>query len=166
MLRIGKLVATHGLNGQLILTHQAGKSNWLQKGMILFVAVQKGSHIPFFVHQVKAVNDQEYHVLFEDTSTIDMAKKLVGKAVYVETKILEQAKINSPILWIGFEVLDTQLGVLGTLSDIAQTGHQWVGSLNYKGKEVLIPLVAPLLIETNWALKQLKVSLPDGLLDL
>ena len=33
MIRIGKIVATHGLTGSLIMTHVAGDKNWLKKGI-------------------------------------------------------------------------------------------------------------------------------------
>lgn len=166
MIRIGKIVATHGLQGTLIMTHIAGKSNWLQQDQVLFVAMQKDSHIPYYVTKCKAHNDEEYHIQLDDVNTIEAAKKMVGKQVYVKAEILGAAKIDSPLLWIGFSVVDEEKGSLGTLIDIAQTGHQWVGTIDYQGKEVLLPMVAPLLLEVNLRNKFIRMSLPEGLLDL
>ena len=94
------------------------------------------------------------------------AKKLVGKQVYVPAEILGEAKTDSPLLWIGFNVVDTEKGSLGELVDITQTGHQWIGTIIYDGKEVLLPMVEPLLLEVNLRNKYLRMNLPEGLLDL
>lgn len=166
MIRIGKIVATHGLNGTLILTHIAGKSNWLKNEQVLFVAVNKDNRIPYYITKFKAHNDEEYHIQLDDIATVEAAKKLVGKHVYVPAEVLGEAKTDSPLLWIGFNVVDTEKGALGELIDIAQTGHQWVGTIRYNGKEVLLPMVEPLLLEVNLRNKYIRMNLPEGLLDL
>jgi 16S rRNA processing protein RimM len=166
MLRIGKIVATHGLNGTIILTHIAGKSNWIKTDQVLFVSLNKDNRIPYYVTQFKALNDEEYHVILDEVSTVEAAKKLVGKQVYVPTEILGEAKTDSPLLWIGFNVVDVEKGSLGELVDVSQTGHQWIGTIIYEGKEVLLPMVEPLLLEVNLRNKYLRMHLPEGLLDL
>lgn len=166
MIRIGKIVATHGLQGTLILTHVVGNSNWLKNEQVIFVAVQKDSRIPYYITKCKVHNDEEYHIQLDDINTVESAKKLVGKQVYVPAEILGDAKSDSPLLWIGFNVVDTEKGGLGALIDIAQTGHQWVGTIRYNGKEVLLPMVEPLLLEVNLRNKYIRMNLPEGLLDL
>jgi 16S rRNA processing protein RimM len=52
------------------------------------------------------------------------------------------------------------------LVDVSQTGHQWIGTIIYEGKEVLLPMVEPLLLEVNLRNKYLRMHLPEGLLDL
>lgn len=166
MIRIGKIVATHGLQGTLILTHIAGKKDWLKKDEAIFVAVQKDSRIPYYITMVRRVNDEEYHVQVEDVLTVDAAKKLVGKQVYIAPEVLGEATLDNPLLWIGFNVTDATLGSLGPLADVAQTGHQWVGTIHHNGKEVLLPMVKPLLVEVNLRNRYIRMDLPEGLLDL
>lgn len=166
MLRIGKLVATHGLNGTLILSHIVGKSNWLKNDQVIFVSIQKDSHIPFYVTKFKKHNEEEYHIQLDDIDTIEAARKLVGKQVFVPAEILGEAKTDSPLLWVGFNIVDTEKGSLGPLIDISQTGHQWVGTVLYNNKEVLLPMVEPILQEVNLRNKYIRMNLPEGLLDL
>jgi 16S rRNA processing protein RimM len=166
MLRIGKLVATHGLNGTLILSHIVGNSNWLKNDQVIFVSVQKDSHIPYYVTKFKKHNEEEYHIQLDDIDTVEAAKKLVGKQVFVPAEILGEAKTDSPLLWIGFNVVDAEKGSLGPLVDISQTGHQWVGTVLYNNREVLLPMVEPILQEVNLRNKYIRMNLPDGLLDL
>ncbi|GAA4454640.1 ribosome maturation factor RimM [Rurimicrobium arvi] len=166
MIRIGKIVATHGLQGNVILTHIGGKNDWLHVDEAIFVAMQKGSRIPYYPTMVKRVNDEEYHVRFDDVTTVEAAKRLIGKEVFVHQEILGAATIDNPLLWIGFNVVDAEKGGLGPLADIAQTGHQWVGTIHYQGREVLLPMVKPLLVEVNLRNRYIRMNLPEGLLDI
>ncbi len=166
MIRIGKIVATHGLNGALIFNHIAGESSWLKKGDVLFVELRKGSEIPYFVVSAKSSNDEEYIVTVEDVLTVEAAKKLVGKHVYVKDEILKAIKTESPLMWIGFNLVDKEKGGLGIIEDVMQTGHQWLAKLTIEGKEVLIPLVDEMLLDVNMRNKFVRVDLPEGLIDV
>lgn len=166
MIRIGKIVATHGLQGGMIMTHVAGESNWLKPGAVLFVEIRKDSQIPYFVVTAKAANNEEYNITVEDIITVEAAKKLVGKHVYVKEDVLKDVKTDSPLLWIGFNLVDKEKGGLGAIEDVLQTGHQWLAKLTIEGKEVLIPLVDDILVEVNVRNKYVRVDLPEGLLDV
>jgi 16S rRNA processing protein RimM len=166
MIRIGKIVATHGLAGSLIMTHVAGRSNWLKKGHVLMVEMQKGSFIPYFVATCKPAKDDEYHLMVEDVNTQQEAKKLVTKQVYVDEALLAGMERESPLLWIGFTVSDKHYGDVGKIEDVMQAGAQWIAKLNYKNNEALIPLVDATLLAVDIKDRILKTDLPEGLLEL
>jgi 16S rRNA processing protein RimM len=166
MIRIGKIVATHGLQGSVILKHIAGDSTWLKNEDVLFIELKKESYIPFFVTENKAANDEEYIITLEDTLTSEAAKKLVGKHVYVQADVLKGHVEDTPLLWIGFNMVDKNKGSLGTVDDVMQTGAQWLAKVNYEGSEVLIPLVSDFIIEVNTRNKYIRVDLPEGLIEI
>ncbi|MBS1774362.1 MAG: 16S rRNA processing protein RimM [Bacteroidetes bacterium] len=166
MIRIGKIVATHGLQGAVILKHITGDTTWLKQGDVLFVELRKGSEIPYFVVAAKASNDEEYIVTLEDVTKVEDAKKLTGKYVYVKEDVLKNVKTDSPLLWIGFNLVDKEKGGLGTIEDVIQTGHQWLAKLTIEGKEVLIPLVDDMLVDVNIRNKYVRVDLPEGLIEV
>ncbi len=166
MIRIGKIVATHGLNGSLILTHVVGNSQWLKKEHVLHVEMQKGSYIPYFISQCKANNPKEYLINIENIDKVESAKKLVTKHVYVDESILADYAKQSPLLWIGFNVTDKKNGALGTIDDVMQTGNQWLARLTYKNTEVLIPLIDQTIEKLDLKSKTLYVNLPEGLLEV
>ena len=159
-------MATHGINGSLVLTHVVGTSTWLKKEHVLLVEMQKGSYIPYFVSQFKANNNKEYIINVEDIDKIDAAKKLVTKHVYVDESILSGFARQSPLLWIGFSVIDKNKGEIGTIEDVMQTGNQWLAKLTYKNIEVLIPLIDQTIEHIDIKSKTLKTTLPDGLLEV
>ncbi|WP_276132088.1 ribosome maturation factor RimM [Polluticoccus soli] len=166
MVRIGKIVATHGLQGAIILKHIAGSGNWLKKDDVLFIELRKESYIPHFVLQAKTANDEEYIVNVEDVDTVEAAKKLIGKQVYVKEDILAEAVTDSPLLWIGFNLVDVNKGTIGQIEDVVQAGPQWLAKLTIEGKEVLVPLVEQMLVDVNMRNKYIRIDLPEGLIDV
>lgn len=166
MIRIGKIVATHGVNGALILKHVVGNSIWMHKDNILFIELRKDSYVPYFVKEARATGDEEYIVNVEDTDTVEAAKKLVGKQVYVKEDILQGKADSSPLLWIGFSMVDKKLGALGVIEDVMQTGAQWLAKIQVNNKEVLVPLVDELVLDVNIKNRFVRVELPDGLIEL
>ena len=94
MIRIGKIVATHGINGALVMTHVVGTSKWLKKDTTLMVEMQKGSLIPYFTTQVKAVNDKEYLISVEDIEKVEAAKKYYKDEIEQTQKQLNNLQNN------------------------------------------------------------------------
>ena len=166
MIRIGKIVATHGIQGALVLKHFTGASDWLKPEQVLFLEMNRGSYIPHFVTAARAASESEYIVSFEDPGTPEAARKLVGKHVYASEEVLPARVAETPLLWIGFNIVDRQTGSLGPVEDVYQTGHQWLAKVNYQGREVLIPLIDPMIVEVNVRNRYIRMDLPEGLLDL
>jgi len=166
MIRIGKIAAAHGLQGSLILTHIVGKSDWLKKDDVLFLELNKGSYIPFFVLSVRSTADDEYIIGFEDVDRPEAARKLVGKQVYVQEDILKGHAADSPLLWIGFNIVDRERGGIGVIEDVLETGHQWLARITYNDREVLIPLIEQMILNVNVKNRFIRMDLPEGLLEL
>lgn len=159
-------MATHGINGALVLTHVVGKSTWLKKDHALHIEMHKGNYIPYFVSGCKAVDEKEYIITIEDIDKVEAAKKLITNHVYVDESILSGYAKQSPLLWIGFSITDKNKGNIGQVEDVLKTGNQWLAKLTYQGAEVLIPLVEEVVDEVDIKKKTIAVSLPDGLLEI
>ncbi len=166
MIRIGKIVATHGLNGAVVMTHVVGNSTWLKKNQVLMVEMHKGSQIPYFVSNAKAANEKEYIIELEDVNKIEAAKKLVTKQIYVDESILAGFAKQSPLLWIGFSLIDSEKGEIGKIEDVVKSGNQWLGKLTYINAEVLIPLIEQFVNEVDVKGQVIRVTLPEGLLEV
>lgn len=166
MIRIGKIVATHGINGGLILSHVLDNSKWLKKDHILQIEMQKGSYIPYFISKFKENNNKEYLINIEEIDKVEAAKKLVTKYVYVDESILSGFARQSPLLWIGCKVIDAQNGEIGNIEDVMQTGSQWLAKLTYKNTEILIPLIDQTIDGLDIKKRILNMRLPDGLLEV
>ena len=166
MIRIGKIVAAHGLQGDVIMTHNTGNGKWLKKGGVLHIAIRKGSAIPHFIIEVKRADAKEAVIHFEDTDKVEVAKALIGKEVFAEQKDVALVAQDSPLAWIGFDMIDTEKGKVGTISDVFQTAHQWLAQIMIDGKEALIPLVEQMIKKVDVKAKTVTIELPEGLLEI
>ncbi len=166
MLRVGKITGVHGLLGAVVLKQIIDNTNWLKKGDTLFIELKRDSFIPYFVETAKAANDTEYIITLDDVTSPEEAKALLGKTVYAKEEALETAKVDSPLLYIGFSLVDKQKGGLGNIEDVMLIGRQWIAKMTIGGKEVLIPLAEDMIQEVNVKNKFVRITLPDGLLEV
>lgn len=166
MIRVGKVVAAHGLQGAVVLKHIVDNSKWLEKQMPLFLELQKKSYIPYFVEDFTVNNEEEYIVQLDDVDGVDAAKRLIGKHVYAEEDQLSKSKSDSPLLWIGFNLVDKTKGGLGVLEDVMQAGQNWIGQITVNSKEVLIPLAPEMILDVNMKNKFIRMDLPEGLIEV
>lgn len=165
MIRIGKIAGTHGLKGDLLLSHML-ESGWLKKEIPLFLTLHRDTHIPFFLESLHEVDDTTYRIKLEDINTMEAARAIIGKQVLVAEEFVKLTPDVSPLLWIGFAIHDKELGDVGALKDVFQTAHQWLGELDYQGREVLIPLVPQTILKLDAKKKKIYMDLPAGLLEI
>ena len=67
---------------------------------------------------------------------------------------------------IGFEIVDTTLGSVGTIINVNDANSQVLLEVDHMNKKILIPLVDELIHKIDKEKKQLHLSIPDGLLNL
>lgn len=166
MIRIGKIAATHGLTGELVLVHELPDHKWLKVGDPLHIEVKKDSRIPFFVENFRKKTAGELIISVDDIGDPAAARALIGRPVYVENEKLSSADTTSPLRFIGYKVVDVTLGALGVIDDVYKAGPQWLAQIDVNGKKVLFPVIDAFIRDTNDRNRFLRVALPDGLVDL
>ncbi len=166
MIRIGKIAAAHGLTGDVVLTHELPDSKWIKVGDPLHIEIKKGSLIPFFVEKFRDKNRGELILTLDDTNDAEAARALIGRPVFVENEKLAQTDTTSPLRFIGYKVVDVNLGALGFIDDVYKAGPQWLAQVDTGEKKVLFPLIDAFIRDANDRSRFLRVALPDGLVDL
>jgi len=81
---IGKLVAQHGLKGELLLKHTLGKKKSLKNLPAIFIEEKKNSFLPWFIESSKIKTDDEVYLKLEGINTREAAMKLVKKTSTIE----------------------------------------------------------------------------------
>lgn len=161
---IGKLVAVHGLKGELLLKHELGKKTSLKGLKALFIEERKDSFIPWFIESTRIKTDPEVYIKLEGVNTREAALKLVQKKVWLpEEDYKKYAAKRSPAGLLGYNIIDGEIPV-GTILEVIEQPHQLLCRLEIKGKEVLIPLHEGSLQKIDHKKKEVRVELPDGLL--
>ena len=163
---IGKLVATFGTQGQLILQHALGKKTALTGVTVLMVEVKRGTVLPYFVQSTKVKNDTEIYLTLEDIITKEQAQKLVGRSVLLqEADFYNHVAHTTTISLLGYTIYNNEV-MLAEIIEVIEQPHQVLAKIIYMDKEMLIPINEAFMVSTNKATKTVVLNLPDGLLEI
>ena len=164
--KIGRLAATFGLEGELVLEHSLGKKTSLKGLENIFIEETKDSFIPYFLESSKIKNDKEVYVKLEGISAKEMAKHLIKKEVWLSENDFKKFAANAaPISLLGFMVIHDD-EELGEVCEVIEQPHQVLCKIMLNGKEALIPVHEDSLEKIDKKNRKLFVNLPDGLLDI
>ena len=164
--KIGKLVSTFGLKGELVLKHHLGKKTGLKDLKAIFIEEKKESFIPWFLEAARIKNEEELYIKLEGIHTKEAAVPLTQKEVWLEEADFQKfAAKSSPINLLGYAVMEDGT-LLGTVLEVIEQPHQLLCRIDHKGKEAYIPLHADTLQKIDHRKKQVTVALPPGLLEI
>jgi 16S rRNA processing protein RimM len=163
---IGKLVASFGLQGEIILLHSLGKRKSLKDLEVIFVEEKKGEMLPYFIESSIIKSDEELLIKLENIHTKEAAKKIVQREVWLtEEDFLKHAAKSTPIFWVGFQLVDAG-NIIGEIKEVIEQPHQVLCRVDWNGKEALIPIHEQTLEKIDSRKKIIHVKLPEGLLDV
>ena len=164
--KIGKFIAVHGLKGELLLKHSFGKKTSLKGLQAIFIEEKKDSFIPWFVESAKIKNEGETYIKLEGIDTREAAIKLTQKEIWLpEADFKRFAARTAPAGLLGYAVINEKENI-GQILEVIEQPHQLLCRLDIKGSEVLIPVNESTLQKIDHKMKQVIVSLPEGLLDI
>lgn len=164
--KIGKLVATHGVEGQFVLEHSLGKKTSLKGLETIFIEESKDSFLPYFISSTKIKNEKETLVSIEGISSKEAAHSLIKKEVWLtETDFKKFAAGAAPISLLGFIVVNNEEEI-GEVIEVIEQPHQILCKIMIENKEALIPVHEDSLEKIDKKNRKLFVNLPDGLLDI
>jgi len=165
-LKIGKLVASFGFKGDMILLHGLGKKTSLKGLEKFFIEESKGSFIPYFPENSSAKSETETIIKIEGINSKESTRLLLQKEIWLTAADFEKfGSASSPISFLGYSIYEGK-SFIGEIIELIEQPHQLLCKVIYQGKEALIPLHEESLIEIDKKKKMIFVQLPDGLLDI
>jgi 16S rRNA processing protein RimM len=163
---IGQIVATFGLNGEVVLKHNLGKKTALKGLEVLFIEEAKDKFLPYFITASKIKNEAEVYLTIDGISNKEDAKKITAKKVWLlEDDFKKHTGKAAAISLIGYMMIDGKKE-LGNVLEVIEQPLQILCRLEMEGKEVLIPLHEETIRSINHKKKQVLVELPEGLLEV
>lgn len=164
--RLGTIVKTHGIRGNVIIRldvddpvrYKKTKAVFLEKDGLLFsVKVLSAS----LAGELMNVNLEGY----ED---MNAAETLVRQDVFLPLSELPKLKGNKVYFHeaIGMLVVDSREGELGKITKIYEMPEQPVAAVAFGEKELLFPFVTTFFDKVDRENKILFVTLPEGLADI
>lgn len=165
-IHIGKVVAAHGIGGEIIISHALGKPINFKGIEAIFVEKNTASFIPYFITSAIAKTDSLTHLKMEGIHNREATQSLISKKVWLPQQQFQQlVDQSSPLALLGYMV--QQEGVdLGIVQEVIEQPHQLMLTILYKEQETYIPLHEESLKGIDHSKKTVSVTLPDGLLDL
>ena len=157
---IGYFSKTHGLKGHLVLKASSGFLAEELKALFVEVA---GAKAPYFISDLKQSGGNTI-IALEELDTVEKAKKLVGKAVFIDENLVNAEEGEED--WIGYELVDKHYGSLGIITEVTDNGQQVLLSIDHKGQEVILPLVDEFIERVDEEAKKLYFNAPEGLIGL
>ena len=164
--KAGKLVAVHGLKGELILKHELGKKTSLKDLKAIFIEERKDSFLPWFIESAKARSGNEVLLKLETINTREAAAKLSQKEIWLtEEDFKKYSAKSAPANLLGYTIVNDK-ETLSEILEVIEQPHQLLCRIELNKKEVLIPINESFLKKIDHKKKVVVVELPEGLLDI
>lgn len=156
----------HGLKGQVTISLDPEAPEDFTPIETVFVEINERL-LPYFIEAISLKGNKAF-LKFEEVNTPEQAQKICKSAIYLPKSLRPKSDrgefYDDEV--IGFEVLDSKFGSLGKITEIIQAGPNKLLSVDYRGKEVLIPLNSPFIDGINKIRKKIIVTLPEGFLEI
>ncbi|NML19319.1 16S rRNA processing protein RimM [Pseudoflavitalea sp. G-6-1-2] len=163
---IGKLAATFGVKGELVLVHHLGQKTALKGVTTIFIEVKRDELLPYFVEETRIKNETELFIKIEGINTKEEARNFIQKQIWLPEATVQQfTNKTAPISLLGFHIIDNGTDI-GEILEVIEQPHQVLARIDLDGNEALIPMHPETLLKVDKKLKQVHVVLPDGLLDV
>lgn len=162
--RVGFISKLIGYKGEVVLVVEQGTLTELKKSDFFFFYME-GLPVPFQVIKIyeKGI---DLVVHFEGINDEASAKKIVQKDVFSERlRIRKQTQLTWDDL-IGFTAIDALFGSLGPIEGVDELPMQVIARCTVNEKEVLFPLNEDVIEEIDESKKEVRLRLPDGLIDV
>ena len=162
--KVGYVAKTHGLKGEVTIIYTDVSD--LESVKSVFIEL-KNNLVPYFIEHISSRLDKAF-IKFEDIDSLEAAAMLKGCSIYLDKSLrpkLKKGEFYDDEI-IDFTIEDEELGLLGVIKEVVQSGPSRLLALDYLGKEVLIPVNGPFIQSINKTKKKIVVQLPDGFLDL
>ncbi len=164
---IGQIAKLHGYKGGVSLFLDVTHPEEYMDMESFFIEID-GILTPFFVESFKLKNKGFAAVKFQGVDSEQEARSLLKKKVFIpesELKELDESNFYDHEV-IGYEVEDIVKGEIGKVTAIADLKQNPLLVIEFKDKEILLPIFEGLIVKVDRKLKRLKVKAPDGLIDL
>lgn len=163
--QLGKITKPFGYKGQVVFFLDVDTPEDYAALDSVFVEV-KGLLVPYFIKELK-INGNKATVTFEDLSA-EEAQALVGSNLFLPLDLLPKLDGNRFYFHevIGWKVIDNEKGDIGTIASVIDYPAQALLQIMKNDKEILIPIIDPVIKKVDRKEKTIHIEAPNGLIDL
>ena len=165
--KIGKLGKPHGVKGEITFAITDDVFDRVDADYLVLDI--DGIMVPFYMEEYRFKNDDNVLVKFEDIDTQEQARNYTGCEVYFPRHLSDSGEDS--LSWaeiIGFNLVDVISGkTVGTIEHVDDSTLNLLFEVTTSdGHEVLIPASNDLIEEVSAENKEIRMAVPEGLLEL
>jgi 16S rRNA processing protein RimM len=161
MIDIGKILKTHGFNGNLKVA-----VNTLFLKDILSCKHFFIDKLPYFVETIQNAGGGQFILKLEDINTKETAQNLCGKQLCIDKNQAKKWQQHTDDQSIkGFAIYDGDT-YTGIVSDIIEMPQQMMIAAEINQKEILIPINEAFVLEINPEQRKIILNLPENYLQI
>ena len=163
---LGRITRKHGLQGNVILKLDTDQPEFYSKLDSIFVEIN-GLLVPFFIAKSSWNKHDSLILTFKNTSE-QLIEQSLNKDVYLPLSTLPP--LTGKKFYYhevrNFEIIDEENRSCGFIEAVNDQTAQHYFMANLDSKQVIIPLIKDWILEVDRENKQIKMQLPEGLLDV
>ena len=168
---VAYLAKPKNLNGGLVARGASGLPALLHEGLeAAFVPPVIDAPRRARVRDVQALSEAEALVFFEVVEDLTVAEMLAGRRVLVREEAVDLAVLEEAEAlpdWSGWSVEDVRAGYVGEVASFDERATQpLLAVARPDGRETLVPLVDAFIAAVDEERRLIRLTCPDGLLDL
>lgn len=162
----GIVLKTHGVKGELLIKTVFEISEEYELAESIFLEIE-GLLVPFFIEEYTVSSNQTIIVKLSCIDNKNKAIRFVDCNVFIEKTKSKTPKAEfSTSDLIGFTVLNQDGKNLGKIIDFMDIPGNFLITVMYGNKEILVPFNEHVLIDFNKSKKQVILDVQEGLVDL
>lgn len=167
LFRLGKIVRTFGTKGEVVVQFDAEIPLPIKKLESVYLKL-KENLVPFFIELIQLRPKGQAMVKFMDVDSTEDVSQLAGCVVFIPNSLLPKQKGSqwNSIEIEGYHVFDAHRGETGTVRTVLEMPQQALLSIDFNGKEILIPIVDEIVKTIDRKNKVIHIEAPEGLIEL
>lgn len=163
IIEIGKYNKPHGIKGEISASFMSDVEELAHYTAL--ISPIDGIFVPFFAESLRPKGNQSILLKLEGIDTEEKAKLLVNLPIYVlRAEMSENDEVYCDF-FIGFTILDPSGNKIGTISSVDDSTENALFIVEYKGREVLIPIADEYILAIDEEARKMTMNLPEGLLE-
>jgi 16S rRNA processing protein RimM len=166
--KVGYVQKPHGIHGELVIRFDEEYYETLEECPTLFLEIDN-LLVPYFIAEegLRFKSGESVIAQLEWVDSDKKAKALCGLSVFVDQNdVVEFDDELSPNALVGYQLFDETLGLIGEINDVNDYAGNLLLSVEYQGKEALVPLNEDLIVRIDEENREIELRIPEGLFDL
>jgi 16S rRNA processing protein RimM len=166
LVQIGQFRKSHGTQGEIAFSF-INDSFATSKRSFLVCEID-GIFVPFHIENYRFISNSLAYIRLKTIDSDLKTRSLIGKDVFFPKKYIKKSVGSDDFTYdyfIGFTLIDEQLGEIGLIIDVDTTTLNTLFIVEKGKEEILVPAVEEIIIRINENRKEIIVALPEGLLE-